>query len=232
MLAKMGGGAAKKAAAPSGASQSALHYAALHGSKEGAELCIEADSKMIKSKNAAGNTPMHMAAEGGHVAVLELLISANGGVGEANNDGQNLLHVGAAKGRLDVVSMLLEKYPELAKSKDAKSQTPLASASLCGKPDPKVVKKLLEAVPDELSQPDDEGKTLLHHVAEKGRSEDLVWLFGEKGGSKLIKTKDKSGADCIANAAPNAVTILEELLDREQGSGDPSSADPAPQRNV
>lgn len=228
----MGGGAAKKAAAPSGATQSALHYAAMHGSKEGAELCIKSDPAMIKSKNAVGNTAMHMAAEGGHAGVLEMLIEANGGVGEANNEGQNLLHVGAAKSRIEVVSLLLKKHPELASAKDSKSQTPLYAASLCLKPDVKVVKQLLDAVPDELSQPDDDGKTLLHHVAEKGKCEDLVWLFGERGGSKLIKTKDKSGADCVANAAPNAVTILEELLEREGDSGEPSSAEPAPQRNV
>eukprot|EP00961_Rhodomonas_salina_P001544 21378-Rhodomonas_salina.2 len=170
---------------------------------------------MIKNKNKDNNTPLHMAAAGGHLAVLQELIRVNGGVGDANAEGSNLLHLACAGGHLEVVSALLKSHPDLAKGRDAKGYSCLFSASLVKKPDPKVAKALLAAAPELLFSTDAAGKTVLHHVAEAGTCEDLVWLFAEKGGEKLVKMKDGKGADVLEHAAPSCGQILEDVLERE-----------------
>jgi len=214
---KMGLGAAGKAAAPAGPTQSALHYAAAFGQKEGAKMLLAQDPKMIKEKNKDGNTPLHMAASGGHAELLLSLIADNGGVGDPNNDGNNVLHLACAGGHLEAAQALLKEHPALIKEKNAKGQTCLFSASLSAKPppNPKVAKAILSAAPELLTGADGEGKTVLHHVAKLGNCDDLVWLYGEKGGKALVHTKDGAGSDCLADAAPACSAILEELMERE-----------------
>jgi len=199
-----------------GPAQSALHYAAQFGTMEGIKLILARDQNMIKSKNKENNTPLHMAAAGGHLAVLNELIRVNEGVGDANIEGSNLMHLACAGGHLEVVSALLKSHPDLAKEKDKKGRSCIFSASLSKKPDPKVAKALINALPDLLFVTDPDGKTVLHHVAEVGSCEDLVWLYAEKGGAKLVKIQDGNGDDVLAKAAPNCVQILEDILEREQ----------------
>jgi len=214
---KMGLGAAGKAAAPAGPTQSALHYAAAFGQKEGVKMILSKDKDMIKEKNKDGNTPLHMAASGGHAELLLSMVKDNGGPGEPNNDGNNLLHLAGAGGHLEAVQALVKNHPDLATEKNKKGQTVLLTASLSKKPppNPKVAKALLEVRPELLTETDKDGKTPLHHVAALGNCDDLVWLYAEKGGSKLVNTPDAAGADCLSAAVPSCVTILEELMERE-----------------
>lgn len=125
--------------------------------------------------------------------------------------------------------MLLKSHKELATAQNAKGRTPLVAACLAPGANAKVAQALLDATPELLMAVDVEGKTLLHLVGATGKNEDVVWLLGERGGAKLIRTKDSAGADCIANAAPNVVTILEELLEREDDGG---GEGPVPSRVV
>ena len=82
-------GAKKSAApeAPKGPAKSALHWAAHHGQDIGVDMLLALDAKdgykLLKSADADGNTPLHLASKGGHLALVSKLLAANGGAGPA-----------------------------------------------------------------------------------------------------------------------------------------------------
>ena len=90
-----------------------LHYAAIHGQKEIAELLIAAGAD-VSANTTTGGTPLHLAALFGRKEVVELLI-ANGAA--VNVKGGNLggmpLHHAAFEGHKEIVELLLAKSADV-----------------------------------------------------------------------------------------------------------------------
>ena len=84
-----------------------LHYAAIHGQKEIAELLIAAGAD-VSANTTTGGTPLHLAALFGRKEVVELLI-ANGAA--VNVKGGNLggmpLHHAAFEGHKEIIELLI-----------------------------------------------------------------------------------------------------------------------------
>jgi len=54
-----------------------------------------------------GETPLYMAASGGHPEVIRLLLAGGAQIGAANKNGETPLHLTARRVQLEVVSLLL-----------------------------------------------------------------------------------------------------------------------------
>ena len=76
-------------------------------------------------------TPLHLACEKGHAAVVRLLVEKGADVDKARNDGRTPFYMACQEGHLDVVQLLLEKGADMDKAKDS-GATPLYIARYQG----------------------------------------------------------------------------------------------------
>eukprot|EP00842_Homolaphlyctis_polyrhiza_P005638 jgi/Hompol1/6075/HPOL_002756-RA len=119
-----------------------LVAAARYGDVEELEQLMKTHSlsptRVAQARGMGGNTPLHMAAANGHMAVLELLLgvgASNGNnsagaqiVEAANEEGSTALHWAALNGHGDAVRLLLANGARpTTKNRAGKSPMSLAS---------------------------------------------------------------------------------------------------------
>jgi ankyrin repeat protein len=180
----------------------------------------------VNTKDDFGITPLHWAADKGHVEVVKLLLERGADPNAKSNyswtSGWTPLHYAADKGHIEVVEALLKHGADVnAKDKDGK--TPLHVASVRG--DVNIVKLLLERGADPNAR-DGNGETPLHWAASKGHVE-VVEVLLEYGADINIKDRDGRTPLHVASAAYRApewdyVDAIELLL--EHGA-DPNARD-------
>ena len=67
--------------------------------------------------NGIGHTLLHVAAAGGHLKIMEMLIDAKANVAAKDDDGKTPLHFAARYGRVDAITYLMQVAYDLAKAK-------------------------------------------------------------------------------------------------------------------
>ena len=85
----------------------------------------------VNDSNAGGFTALSCAAEGGDVALVEMLIKSGATVDQADEDGIVPLYVAAQEGKLEVVKALIEAKAKVNQATEDGS-TPLYVASQGG----------------------------------------------------------------------------------------------------
>lgn len=112
----------------------ALHTASIVGTAEC--LTFYLDKGLIVNVNSAsaeGYTALHLAAFGGYVDVMELLLSKGADLMAESSDGSTPLHMAVRYGRLSAVKFLLERGA--SESLDAYGKSPSLYASELGRND-------------------------------------------------------------------------------------------------
>ena len=149
-----------------------LHFAAQHGDREAAKRLISSEPLTVNAATEVGSTPLHVAAEHGHLAVAQLLI-ANGAALDARTDaGLRPLHFAAIENDADMTRLLLESGAQPGTRTDS-GHTPLHLAAQ--KPHLEVAKALLTHGASNEAQTN-LGHTPLH----------LATLMGETAVVKLL----------------------------------------------
>jgi hypothetical protein len=148
------------------ASPDDLKAALESGNVEAARRQIAADPGLARMPTESSSWgPLHLAAEKGQLAIVELLLAGGAKVKGRIQDGSTPLHVAARAGQLEAMKLLIAKGAPVD-ARDSRGDTPLHRAALIGEPGPA---ELLLASGADSSLWNTEGKTALHEVAAHGR---------------------------------------------------------------
>jgi len=108
----------------------AMHYAAEIGKTEIVRI-LAAHKQLIDSKTGAGNTPLILASQYGHLEAYELLLKAGANPLAANENGRTAMHYAAQEGKTAIVRMLAV-HKQLIEAKDKEGVTPLMCTAETG----------------------------------------------------------------------------------------------------
>ena len=126
---------------PQGDGTTALHWAAMKGDTELAQMLIYAGANLRATTRLGAYTPLYLAAKGGHSAVVAALVAAGADVKATTTNGTTPLMIAAAAGDTRTVQTLVENGSDINATDTAKGETPLMFAAGFGRVD--AVKLLL-----------------------------------------------------------------------------------------
>jgi uncharacterized protein len=127
--------------AAQGDGMTALHWAALNGDAEIAQMLLYAGANVSAKTRIGGYTPLHLASQIGNANVIAPLLAANAPVAVVTSTGATPLMQAAASGSADSVRMLLENGADPDVKETANGQTALMFAAAADRVE--VVKLLL-----------------------------------------------------------------------------------------
>jgi uncharacterized protein len=127
--------------AAQGDGMTALHWAAVNGDADVAQMLLYAGANVGAKTRIGGYTPLHLAAQVGHAAVIAPLVAAGASVSAATATGATALMQAAHSGSTDSVRILLENGADPNLKETANGQTALMFAAAADRLD--VVKLLL-----------------------------------------------------------------------------------------
>ena len=120
-------------------------------------------------------TPLSLAAAGGHSKVVELLIQRRASTAASNlSCGETALHLAAAKGSQETVKVLLKGEAKADSNASYLSRTPLHAAASSGNLD--IVKMLMDYHVNLNVVVPTSGETPLHLAASRGHIQTVKWL--------------------------------------------------------
>ena len=137
-----------------------------------------------------GETPLHVAAEKGHVEVVKLLLEHGANPNARDMYGVTPLHLAARKGHVEITKLLLEHGADPNAKEKLGGETPLYWAVVHDRID--TAKLLLEhgADPNNKSKRFIVNERAVLHWAVRNENVDLVRLLLEKGANPNVKDKD------------------------------------------
>ncbi|KAB2058641.1 hypothetical protein ES319_A11G247200v1 [Gossypium barbadense] len=164
------------------------------------QVFIDSGIKIITERCESSRWgPVHLAADGGHVEVLRLLLLKGANIDSLTNDGNSALHLAVKAGRKDCVRLLLANGSKPDVRNTRNGDTPLHIAARLG--DEQTVKLLLQkrAYKDNRNKA---GKAAYDVVAEHGHTclfdalklGDSLCLAARKGEARTIQRLIKNSA--------------------------------------
>jgi ankyrin repeat protein len=189
-----------------------LYYAALYGFLDLAERLLETHPQHLHARGGDRGTPLHAAADKGHVDIVFLLLDRGVDVESQDSQGRTALYIASESGRTEVVRSLIDRGANLnaeARTSFRVGWTPLHAASARGLL--KIVRVLLEhgANVDARSE---NGLTPLHSASQNGPLE-LMQLLLDHGVDASVRTRDSWTALHFAAVKGN-YQVTEVLLKR------------------
>ena len=144
----------------------------LHLASQKKLLCIvrailERDLTLVNAIDLNRGTPLHscFSTMGGQDETMKLLIERGADCGAQNLQGETPLHLAASLGYVDLITLILDRYPDLLNTEGASGAPPLFSACKARSTEPLSLLLAKEAAWDLKNQ---EGWSLLHQAARYG----------------------------------------------------------------
>ena len=121
--------------AAQGDGMTALHWAAMNGDLELAQMLVFAGANVRATTRLGAYTPLFLASQQGHAPVIETLLKAGSDVKLGTPNGTSPLMVAAASGKVDAVKALIEAGADVNAKDGVRSQTPLMYAAAANRAD-------------------------------------------------------------------------------------------------
>ncbi len=157
--------------------KSPLHYAALYGHANIAELLLSKGAK-IDGMDHQGMTPLHLAAMAGQTLMAQFLIAHSADVNAKARSDWTPLHIAALWGKRDVAELLIAGKADIA-ARDSDGRTPLHLAAWKGRTG--MLDLLIKSQAD-IGAKDSYGMTALHWTALGGSN---LHIYEEYSGRTL-----------------------------------------------
>lgn len=161
-----------------------IHDAVRQGDIEKVQALLKQDIKLLNSKDESGSTPLHGAAEHGHIALVKLLLEKGADLNAGDNEDSLPLHVAALGGHKEIVDFLIAKGA-LMNDQDDNGMTALHFAAVRGH---KNVVDFLIAKGANYNLKTTRGMIPLHLAAVRGHL-NVVELLISRGSDKDAKDK-------------------------------------------
>jgi ankyrin repeat protein len=120
--------------AAQGDGMTALHWAAMNGDAELTQILVRAGAGVNATTRIAGATPMLLAAENGHGAIVRALLAAGADAKTADLSGTTALMLAAAAGDADAIQALVQHGAPLEARDRAMERTALMFAAGTNRP--------------------------------------------------------------------------------------------------
>ena len=183
-----------------------LHLSSLLGKLDIVRFCVEEKGFDVDSGDHYGETALHLAADWGHLQVLQHLLSSGADVNVKNDYGDTALHVAARGGHLQVVQHLLSSGADV-NVKNVEGNTALHKAAGWGHL--QVVQFLLSSGAD-VNMKDNDGYTALHWAADLGHLQVVQHLLSSGAD---VNMKDNDGDTALHLAADGGhLQVLQHIL--------------------
>jgi ankyrin repeat protein len=185
--------------APDELERSPLHWYVLRG-----DIAAMREILLHGAKVSPGGpfNPIYQAVQCSLDAVI-LLVEHGADVEAMDDSWGTLLHFAAAMGETDVVRFLLQVWPEGARKKNSRLDTPLHGAVAIGC-ETELVGLLVEGCPEAIREKNRFGDTPLHLAARMSKTEVL----------RLLVERWPEGKDALNNDKQTPLSTLEEQLRR------------------
>ncbi len=179
---------------------------------------IEASPQLVDARDANGNTPLHLAADGEDAGFVRFLIDKGAKIDLAGARSKTPLHISAGNDRRAIVDALLKRGAAL-EARDDYQRTALI---LCARERGQAAtgRILIEAGAD-VNAADRFGSTPLELAAWRGKA-DFVELLLEKGAR--VPEGGRQWQGILSQAAANGLTVLFRRL--TEGGQDLKAVDP------
>src|SRR5215813_1544052 len=115
--------------AAQGDGTTALHWAALNGDMEMAQLLIYAGANLKATTRLGGYTPLYLAAKNGNVPVMDVLLKGGADPKSSAVDGLTPLMMAASSGNAAAVELLIKQGADVNAKETENGQTALAFAA-------------------------------------------------------------------------------------------------------
>jgi len=188
------------------ATDEALWRAIEQDDEAGALALVRAGGLDVKARNAAGDAPLHRAAEKGMRALAESLLARGAEVNARSKNGETPLHFAALDADASVAELLLDAGAD-ANAQNNDGESVLMWAALSGHV--AVAQRLLAHGADANAK-DRKGSLPLHAAADGGHLE-LARLLLPR--TKEPGTKNGAGRSALDYARANGYAQIEKLLE-------------------
>lgn len=190
---------------PALARAESIHDLAAAGNVDRALALLSEDPALVAARDANGRTPLHMATRGGHLAVVDALVSAGADVNAVDRDGTPPLHSAAYRGHEATLRFLLA-YGAQPDARDNRGNTALVYALYASRR--ANVARLLEAGAD-VNLNDSFGSPPLHSAVRLGFREEASALLSR---GALVDATGYNGSTAVHLAIENGQRDILNLL--------------------
>jgi ankyrin repeat protein len=183
-----------------------LDVAVERGNGEMVEMLVDRKgSQMLNELNASGETVAHVAARAGNARMVSLLLELGADLSTPSDTGEVPAHAAAWEGHRQVIEVMPR---EALSHTNKEGDTPALLAAMRGHAG---VLDALARKGADLTQPDREGNTPLHHAAALGDVDSIKVLLKHAPDSALARNQNGQTPAAVAPPNSGAAKLLTEL---------------------